>query len=300
VTGGFIGSSSTTTVNRLLAGNPLLGVITENANPLGKNQFDALLVKVEHRFNNGFSVINSFTWSKLFEDTSLLGPEVAGVHVAHKLGGEDRPFHLSVAPIWELPVGRGKALGRNMPKVLDYLVGGWELVGTYTIQSGVPVVFSTDSFFSGKNFALSRDEQSLSRWFDTSQFLPFPNRNTDLSIYPAWTGVQNLPGYNYKPAAGDSIRNGVYQDFGTYVRNYPTRWGSVRASRVNSLDSGLYKNLKVNERAKLQLRFNVFNTFNHPRFAAPDTNPNNSTFGRVTGSQQNQARAVELGARLSF
>jgi hypothetical protein len=112
--------------------------------------------------------------------------------------------------------------------------------------------------------------------------------------------VQNLPGYNYKPAAGDTIRNGVYQDFGTYVRNYPTRWGGVRASRVNGFDSGLYKNVRFNERAKLQLRFNVFSTFNHPRFAAPDTNPNNSTFGRVTPSQQNQARAVELGARLSF
>ena len=71
-----------------LAGDPLLGVISQGAMPLGENRFDAMMVKVEHRFSKGFSVLNPFTWSKLFEDTSLLGPEITGVHVEHKLGGE--------------------------------------------------------------------------------------------------------------------------------------------------------------------------------------------------------------------
>jgi hypothetical protein len=300
VTGGSIGSSQTSSLNRLLAGNPLLGVISQANLPLGSNRYDALLTKVEHRFSNGFSVIGAFTWSKLFEDTSLIGPEIAGIQVEHKLGGEDRPYHLSVAPIWELPVGRGKRFGGGMSKILDYVVGGWELTGTLTLQSGVPVVFGTDSFYTGASIALPKGQQSLDQWFDTSQFLPFPNKNTDLSIYPAWTGVQNLPGYNYKPAPGDTIKNGVYQDFGTFVRTYPTRWNSVRASRVNNVDTGLYKNIRITEHSKLQLRFNAFNAFNHVRFPAPDTNPGSSTFGRVTKSQQNQARAVELGARLSF
>ena len=47
--------------------------------------------------------------------------------------------------------------------------------------------------------------------------------NSGISTYPAWTGIQNLPGYAWVPPAGDSARNGVYQDFGTYVCNYPTR-----------------------------------------------------------------------------
>jgi hypothetical protein len=299
VNSGTIGTSSTTTVNRLLDGDPLLGVISMGNMPLGSNRFDAMLVKVEHRFTKNFSILNSFTWSKLFEDTSLIGPEISGIHVEHKLGGEDRTFHLSVAPIWEIPLGRGKQFFAGMPKIADAILGGWELSGTFTIQSGVPVVFGTDSFFSGQNFALPGGG-TLSKWFDTSQFLAFPNKNTDLSIYPAWTGVQNLPGYSYVPKAGDTIKNGVYQDFGTYVRNYPTRWGSVRASRVNNVDCGLYKNVHFTERVKLQLRFEVYNAFNHARFAAPDTNPGSSTFGIVTGSEQNQARAVQLGARLAW
>jgi len=187
-----------------------------------------------------------------------------------------------------------------MPKIANAFVGGWELTGQFTVQSGVPVVFSNDSFFSGRNFALPRDKQSLNEWFDTSQFLPFPSKNTNIATYPAWTGIQNLPGYSYVPAPGDSAKNGVYQDFATYIRNYPTRWSNVRASRVNEVNLGLYKNFRPAERVKVQLRFEAFNAFNHVRFAAPDTNPASSTFGRVQPSEQNNARAVQMGAKLIF
>jgi hypothetical protein len=300
VTGGTIGSSKTVALNQLLNPDPLLGGVTEN-NPTGKNQYDAGLGKIERRFHSGFSIIGSFTWSKLFEDTAFLGPQIAGPVVEHKLGGEDRPFHLSIAPIWELPVGRNKRFGGGMSRWTDLLAGGWELTGNYNVQSGVPVAFSNAAFFSGKSIALPHDKQSMNQWFDTTQFYPFPTQNTNISSYPAWTGIQNLPGYNYVPAPGDPVKNGVYQDFANYVQTYPTRWNNVRASRVNEANIGLYKNIAITERRmKLQLRFDVFNAFNHPRFGAPDTNPSSSTFGRVTASQQNQARSVELGGKLSF
>ncbi len=302
--GTSLGSNSTINFNQLLSPNAMFSSsgIAETK-PSGTNQYDAGLGKIERRFKNGFSVLASFTWSKLFEDTSFLGPQIAGYHVEHKLGGEDRPFHLAVSPIWEIPVGRKLRFGSTMPRLLDALIGGWELAGNFNIQSGVPVAFTTSSFFCGQNFALPRGKQSLNEWFDTTCFYPFPNANTttaQLARYPSWTGVQNLPGYSYVPQAGDTIKNGVYQDFANYVQTYPTRWGSVRASRVNNVDAGLRKNFQVIERVRLQLRFDVFNAFNHPRFGAPDTNPGDSTFGRVTPSQQNQARTVELGARMSF
>jgi hypothetical protein len=297
---GTIATNSTVAMNQLLNPVKILGGITQNLNPWGKNQYDAMLVKVEHRFSKGFAIINSFTWSKLFEDTSWTGPEIAGRHVEHKLGGEDRPFHLSVAPIWQIPIGRHGMVGRNMPKVLDAVVGGWELSGQFNIQSGVPVVFGTDSFFSGKNFALPSDQQSLSRWFDTSQFQRFPDKNADITQYPAWTGVMSLPGANYKPAAGDTIKNGVYQDFAAYIRNYPTRWGSVRASRTNNLDLGIYKNFTLFEKVKLQFRFETYNTFNHARFAAPNSDPTSSSFGVVSPAQQNAPRTIQMALKLSF
>src|SRR5581483_9567701 len=162
-----------------------------------------------------------------------------------------RPFHLSIAPVWQVPFGHGKKWGSNMPRFADYILGGWELSGTYTAQSGVPVVFGTASFFSGKDFSLPNDQRTMDRWFDTSQFIAFPSKNTDISNYPAWTGIQNLPGYNYKPTASDisgGLRNGVYQDFANYVRTYPTRWADVRGPGVKNFDVGIFKNFLFAEK----------------------------------------------------
>jgi len=298
VTGSLV-SNQNISFNQFLRPVKILGDITVDDNPWGRNQYDAMLVKIERRFRGGFSIINSFTWSKLFEDTSFWGSEAAGRVAEHKLGGEDRPFRLSIAPIWDFPIGRGKKVWGTMPKAMDQVLGGWELAGQFHVQSGVPVAFS-DSFFDGKNFSLPRDQQTLDRWFDTSHFIRFPNQNIDISKYPAWTGIQNMPGYNYKPAANDTIKNGVYQDFATFVRRYPTRWSIVRASRTNELNLGLYKNFKIRERLKIQYRFETFNTFNHPRFGAPNADPASSSFGIVSPTEQNNARLVQMALKVNF
>jgi hypothetical protein len=299
VTGGSVSSSKTVALNQLLNPIPLLGGVTENR-PTGSNQYDAGLFKVERRFASGLSVIGSFTWSKLFEDTSFLGDQITGARVEHKLGGEDRPYHLAIAPVYDLPFGRGRRFGSSMPRWVDTFVGGWRLAGSYNIQSGVPVVFSTNSFFTGNSIALPSDKRSLNEWFDTTQFVAFPSKNTDISNYPAWTGIQNLPGYNYKPAPGDADKNGVYQDFANFVRYYPTRWGNVRADGVNEINLGVRKVIRFSEVIRFELRMDAFNAFNHPRFAAPNTDATSASFGRVPLAQENQARSIELAGKLYF
>jgi hypothetical protein len=303
---GTIATSSTIALNQLLNPVTILGGITRNNNPVGQNQYDALLGKIEHRFSKGFSVINSFTWSKIMEDNSYLGPEIAGRVIEHRLGGEDRPLRLSVAPIWQVPVGRNKQFGSRMPKALDFILGGWQLSGQFTIQSGKPITFDdTDNFFfSGKDFKLPNDRQSLSQWFDTSQFYKFPDKGmtqATLATYPAWTGVQGLPGYNYTPSATDATKNGVYQDFASYVRTIPTRWRDIRSSRVNNVDTIISKTFLVRERVKIQYRFEAYNLFNHVRFGDPASlDPGNSSFGKVNPTQQNNARMVQMALKLSF
>jgi len=298
ITGSLVNTKNIA-LKQLLNPVSLLGTINQNK-PSGSNQYDALLFKAEHRFGHGFTMIDSFTWSKLFEDSSFLGPQVAGSVVEHKLGGEDRPFHLSLTGVWNLPFGKGRKWGSMMPKALDMVAGGWKLSGTYTAQSGTPVVFSTDSFFTGNDFSLPNDKRTLNRWFDTSQFLPFPSKNTDISNYPAWTGIQDLPGDNYVPVPGDTIKNGVYQDFANYIRRYPTRWGDVRVPGVNSADLGIYKTFSFTERLRLQIRLTAFNAFNHPRFGAPNTDPANANFGLITAAQVNQARTLEMAGKFYF
>lgn len=299
-----ISKNSTVTIGQLARPITILGDTSKSDLPNGTNQFDAMLAKVEHRFGHGLTVINSFTWSKLLEDMTFLGPQNLGV-LEHRLGGEDRPFHLSIAPVWDVPIGRGRALGHNMSKALDFAAGGWELAGQYTIQSGTPVYFTANTtngnfFFSGKDFSIARNQRTFAQWFDTSQFAVYPNQNSILATYPAWTGVQSLPGAGYVPQAGDTIKNGVYQDFANWVRTIPTAWSDVRVSRVNEMNLGIYKNFQPTERLKVQFRFETYNTLNHPRFPAPDSNPADAAFGTVQKNQQNSARAIQLALKVYF
>jgi hypothetical protein len=302
---GTLATNQQIAFNQLLNPVSILGTITENNNPTGRNQYDALVAKTEHRFTKGFSMITAFTWSKQMENISYLGPEIAGRRIEHRLGGEDRPFRLSVAPVWEIPIGRGRQFWSKMAKPVDAFLAGWQLSGQYLIQSGAPVTFNaSDSFFfSGRDFSLPRDQRMLSQWFDTSQFYRFPDKTVNLATlaaYPAWTGVQDLPGYNYKPAANDTIKNGVYQDFGTYVRTIPTRWSDVRASRVNNLDGVISKAFVVHERVRIQYRFEVYNALNHVRFPAPNTDPTSSNFGKVNPTEENNARLVQMALKVFF
>lgn len=297
---GSRGTGTLMSIYELMRPLKALGGQVRGGNQWGRNTYDAFEGKVERRYRSGFSLVAAYTMSKLFEDTSFWGAEISGPIPEHKLGGEDRPHKLSVAPIYNLPVGRGKKLGGGMPKWADYLAGGWQMSGQYIVQSGAPIVFDTNSFFDGQDFHYDRGKRTLDQWFDTSHFIKFPGANDDLSLWPAWTGVQSMPGASFKPSSSSDPKNGVYADFGNYVRRYPTRWANARASRVNELNLGLFKNLSITERVKVQLRGEFFNMFNHPRFGAPNTDPGSSSFGRVTPSQNNMPRVIQVAMKLSF
>jgi hypothetical protein len=300
VTGGTIGSSSTISMNQLLNPIPYLGTVNQNR-PTGQNHYYALQSQVERRYRNGFSFNGAFTWSKMFEDTSFIGPQIAGNKIEHKLGGEDRPFNLVLSGIWDLPIGRGKLVGGNMPRILDSIVGGWEINGKFGAQSGLVDAFSATAgyFWSGKSAALSKDQRTYGQYFDTSQFVAFPTSSTDTTNYPTWTGLQSMPGGSYHSTG--SIKNATYNDFAAYIQTFPSRWGNIRQQGIVSLDTGVYKNVPIHDAIRLQLRMSAFNVTNHPRFGAADTNPSSSTFGQVPHqSTVNQARTIELGGKLYF
>lgn len=296
---GSRGNGTLISVYELMRPIKVFGGQNRGGNPVGRNQYDSFQGKIERRFRAGFSMLFSYTLSKLFEDTSFWGNEIGGM-VEHKLGGEDRPHKVSIASVWQVPIGRSGRLGKSMSKPLDALIGGWQMSGQYIIQSGTPVVFGTDAFYDGAEFGLARNDRKLERWFDTSHFVKFPNSGDDISRWPAWTGIQNMPGASFKPTTASDPKNGVFADFGTYLRRYPTRWAHVRASRVNELNFGLFKNFRIGERVKAQLRGEFFNLFNHPRFGSPNTDPGNSSFGIVSPSQLNQPKVGQLAVKVSF
>ena len=298
--GGGRGSNNQISLYDLMRPLKLLGGQSINDNPKGRTHYDALEAKVQKRFNGGYSMLVAYTYSKLIEITAFYpNSQISGLQ-EHKIGGEDRPHTLSVASIYEIPIGRNKALFRNMPRALDTFLGGWQLTGQYSFVSGTPITFGTNSFWDGKDPALHGKDPSLSQWFDTSHFFKFPGSGDNIATWPAWTGVQNLPGgTNCTPTGG--AQNCVYADFANFLRHTPTRWTDVRGSRTSDATLGIYKNFTVTERVRAQLRGEAFNVLNHPKFGTPaSTDPASNKFGVVDAAQVNEPRVIQFALKVTF
>jgi hypothetical protein len=164
----------------------------------------------------------------------------------------------------------------NNGGIAGRLLGGWQLSGIYTAQSGTPIALTTSvnsmqaayvTFArpnnNGTSPHLTTDPHArLTQWFNTSTF----------SAPPAFT-------------------------YGTTSRTV----ADVRNHGINNLDGGLFKNNRFGHdgRFNLQFRAELFNTFNHVRFADPGLVFGTAQFG-VISAQVNTPRQVQLALKLLF
>jgi hypothetical protein len=305
-----LSTAKTLAASQLALPNPL-GDVTINRYT-GKNDYYALQTKMEKRFNHGFGLLSAFTWGKSMSYTSHILPQQVSTELKRQLSGSDVRFIYSVSPNYDLPIGRGKLIGKNMNRALDELVGGWKFTAVYTANSGTPIGLPTNgAFFEGGDPG-SGFKKSRSQWFDTSKFVPYPTKATtvaQLNAYPTWTGVLGLPGAGYTPTAADikgGLGNGVYNDFTTRYTNNDTTYGDVRNPAIMDLDIGLRKSFSITGERRFELRLDAFNAPNHPIFAGPSTNASSIYFGALGGSlpssltQTNTPRVIQLGGKLFF
>jgi hypothetical protein len=154
------------------------------------------------------------------------------------------------------------AFGRNMNRVVDAVLGGWEVSGIASFKEGFPLAVS------GNNI--------LSYGGD-----PRPNVIGSVHVpHPSVHEWFNTAAFAYAP----------YGTFGTASRYL----SYMRAPGYQNWDSGILKNWALPESMRLQFRAEMFNTFNHPQFYAPNTSyggcdPNASTscsssLGKITNS----------------
>jgi outer membrane receptor protein involved in Fe transport len=281
------GPLSTPTVQRsqLLRPYPQFTGVTAGNASYGASTYHALQAKLERRFAHGFSMLISYTFSKLLDDiasttTGFPGETFSGGGYQDNWNRKkerapaqfDSPHYLAINSVYELPIGRGK---RYAPRnaLLDGVIGGWQLNGIATFQSGVPlqVVVASNTLnnyggaqrpnWSGVAASLSGPvSQRLNNYFDTSQFtLPAP--------------------YTYGNAA--RLLSGL------------------RAPGLANLDLSIFKNFAIRESVKLQFRAESFNTMNHPQFSLPNTSIGSSSAG-VIGTQANLPRDIQFAVKLLF
>src|SRR5215813_2122722 len=236
------------------------------------SDYNALQLTFSKRYAKGVTFEGSYTWAKAL-DTGTSYQNSYDVLGARGVSSVDYRHRMVFSGVYELPVGRGRRLGNNLSRLADTFIGGWQINGIWTAQSGDPLGISatgTAALFSeasrantnGGNPVLSGDaHQRLDRWFDTSVFSqPAPYTMGNLS--PLVTNLRN---------------------------HY-----------INNVDLSLFKQFQVTERVHLQFRTEAFNSLNRVRFASPNTNVNGgANFGRVT-SQSNSPRQLQFGLKAVF
>jgi hypothetical protein len=267
-------TATTLSAGQLQRPFPQFTDVQYNTVAAGQMNYNSLQTKLERRFSAGFSVLAAYTWSKNIGNVGERYWRSTGVQNQYDLRSErsispiDVPHRMTIAYLYEFPFGKGKRWANSLPKAADLLIGGWQVNGITTFQSGLPLAITLPSnsigFGAGQRpnnngQSAKLDNPTPERWFDTSVFslpAPFTFGNTG-------------------PFSPD-----------------------LRGQGVNNWTTSFFKNTFITESVNVQFRAEFFNFFNHPLWASPGTTLNQPTFGVV--AQKSGNRVGQLALKLIF
>jgi hypothetical protein len=267
-----------------------------DSNWSANSDYNAGNIKLEHR-TGPMALTAIFTWAKSMDDKSAaagIGGSLSGwqgymdnhdARLDYGPSDFDVDHRFVASYVYNLPFGRGKHFLSNLNRAADAAIGGWELTGITTFQTGFPYWISAAALYSP----------------DLDNILGSYAQRADQvgSMYPS--GFHKSPSAWFNTAAFAIPPIGVY---GTTSRNF------LRQPGINNWDIGLYKNFAFTEKSSLQLRLETFNTFNHPQYYVPLTgataggscNPDcimpDPEFGHITSA--GPGRVMQLGAKFIF
>ncbi|MGA3034224.1 MAG: carboxypeptidase-like regulatory domain-containing protein [Terracidiphilus sp.] len=252
---GYSLDSATIPLADTLLGYPQYCGVTQDDAPLGQSLYNSLQVTYNHRISKGLNALVSYTYSKFLDNVegnngwSYNGAANWGaVANYYNIAGEksvdagDIPQALVASYTYNLPIGRGKAVGSGMNRLADAVVGGWELSGVVTLKDGIPL-----SVFGNQWNSYGGDPRP-----DIVGNIKPTHQKISSTVPNSWA---NISGFAYAP----------YGSFGTASRYL----SDLRGPHYTNWDSALEKNWEIREAMRAQFRFETFNSLNHPNFYAP-------------------------------
>ncbi len=257
------------------------GLIGQYNDPLGKNWYNALEVKLTKRYSAGLSLQASYTYSKTMNAMHYNnGWPYQDPNLLREISPYDRTHVFSLTGGYDLPFGKGRAFASNTTGVVNQLVSGWSVNWILSVQTGFPVGLNPG-------------------YYDNCNHSYTPNGGPSLSNY-----LYN----NY--SSGNPL--GCWSTIPQYgLMNLPDQIATLRQPSVPNLDLSVMKNFPITERWKAQLRADALNLTNSVLFPGPDNNPSdgppvhqsNGTytgFGTVNLDQQNFPRIVQVSLKFFF
>lgn len=230
----------------------------------GWSDYNALTMKVEKRFSSGLYLLGAYTYSKCLDigNTDDFSMTSFDFNVYDKGNCDYNSTNRAVfSYAYSLPVGHGKHFLSGISGVANTILGGWQVSGITTFQSGqfMSVSLPVDWMNVG-NFTTSVPDKvgpaypahrTVSNWLNINSFT-FPGCP---SYVPCSQGIH---------IEGNSGRNQILEP------------------GINNWDIGLLKNTKITERFSTQFRAEFFNAWNHTQFGPPDGSLIPGQFGRIS------------------
>ncbi len=249
----------------------------------GKSNFNALNMKLERRFSNGFQILMAHTWAKSI-DTDSAGsfgsPNLNPANFQLDKGPSDFDIRNRWVSsiVYELPFGKGKHFLKGVGKAGNAVVGGWQLNTITSWQTGVHrSVTSTN--LTGISYVTQRADA---------------------------TGIKPLSSFNNiapQQGFGDNNRNLYWFNPTAFSAALPLKFGTsgrdiITAPSWWNTDLSAFKNFNFGERMALQFRAEAFNAFNTVKFFPPDMNATSPNFARLLSADR--PRVMQLALRFTF
>ena len=292
VRGSYVGSKGTHLGIALNENVPIPGPVSVQANspyPVystiqswenrGVSSYNALQLSAEQRSWHGLQYLAAYTWSRSIDQGSggnssssesrinIQNPR--NLAADYGLSDFDHRHRFTLSPIYQLPFGRGRKYGGSVNGFVDGVIGGWDLTGIVTLQSGAPFSVSMSSNASLNTGTFLRpnricngnkagDQRTLTAYYDTSCFV-------------------NPPQYTFGNTGRNILIGPSYQ----------------------TIDAGLHKDFHIREALGMQFRAEFFNLFNTANFGFPNNSIGSAAAGRIS-SLATGATARQMQFALRF
>jgi hypothetical protein len=255
--------------------DPLQGARSVRTNG-GSSIYHSLQIDAKRRFSNGFIFTTAYTFSKVIDNGSELfsyGNTASlaqtavpsffgGLHSDRAVAFTDRPHRLVFTYAYELP------FKKSQNGVLGHAVGGWQLSGITSYESGVPYSVANGQDADGLGGAT----------YDRPDFNPAGRpgvRAVPNSTSP--TGYVNPDNGNapIDPQTARYIGVAANRGNGGVARTAPGNLGrnTERGPGLKNWDLNIVKITNLNERFKLEFRTEFFNIWNTPLYGKVSVSP---------------------------
>ena len=311
-----------------LPSNPTLGPLgfaTSSGNivwwpPIGDSSYHGMALQVTRRFNHGFQMVGSYTWSHAIDDatathfTTVLTPrreqDFGNVGVDKSSSALDRRHRLTLSWMYDTPW-----FNHSDNWLKKNGIGNWTFVGTYTAESPeyVTVQSGVDSNLNGDSAGDRTIFNSSGVAGTGSSVSPICRSGAPFACTISGSHAAADAPFVVGYVANDPKAQYIKAQIGALATDGRN---SLKTVGINNFDLSLGKKFIIREGKTLEFRGDFTNAFNHPQYTPGQISsiyytqyntgvrdyliPGNARFGKWDQVFDSHSRTTQLALRFVF